>query len=251
MRWYTAPGMVLGLAAVTALGQVRPAQDPSVAARAHTPDTLELLSKRLDDVSFHEAPLERVFDWLDQFTPLNVVVRWQVLEDAGVARDKPITIEVRNLRFSQVLWMLIAEAGGPDLKLAYRAGDGLLIVSSREDLEHEMILRVYDLSDLLARIPRFAGGPQLDFAGASGEAAPAFRAVGSGATGDDPERRPGGDGVGPDPDVVRLIDLVVRSVEPDSWEIHGGAGTVDAFRHLLIVRNTLAVHQALGGYLTE
>jgi hypothetical protein len=48
-----------------------------------------------------------------------------------------------------------------------------------------------------------------------------------------------------------LIDLITRTIEPDSWAENGGRGTISYFApvHALVVRNTLHVHEQIGGVL--
>ena len=99
-----------------------------------TASTLDLLNQRLPEVMFEELPLEQVMEFIADFTQMNVVVRWEILEDAGIERDKAITIKVRNVHLRQVLWLIMNEAGGTDLKLAYRASGNMLVLSTEEDL---------------------------------------------------------------------------------------------------------------------
>ena len=44
-----------------------------------------------------------------------------------------------------------------------------------------------------------------------------------------------------------IKDWIRAIVEPDSWDAAGGPGTVEIFNKQLIVRNTLTVHEILGG----
>jgi len=230
---------MLTLAVCAAVGQTRSGDDSGVAVRSRVPTTLRYLSQRIAEVDFEQAELDQVMDWIDSLTPMTVVVRWQVLEDAGIERDKPISMRVRNLRLSQVLWLLMEEIGGPDLKLAYRASGELLILSTEEDLGREMVLRVYDVGDLLVRIPRFTDAPAIDFA------TPQGGGLGRRSSSDRQEngRRD------QDAEIEKLIRLIVQTVEPDSWAGNGGLGTIQAFHDLLVVRNNLRVHQALGGHV--
>ncbi len=257
MRAFAA-GLMLMLAASTAVGQIVGGDD-SGPIRSRVPATLKYLNERIPEVDFEEAELDQVMDWIGTLTDMNVVVRWQILEDAGIERDKPITMQVRNLRLSQVLWMIMDEAGGPDLKLAYRASGELLIISTAEDLGREMVIRVYDVSDLLVRAPHFRGAPHMDLqntqnvgAGGSGGGQSIFGGSGGGGSGrddDDDDRR--GERGEDNADIQELINLIIQTVEPDSWAENGGLGTIQAFRNLLVVRNNILVHQALGGYVEE
>ncbi len=244
MRALIATGLMLTLAASTAVGQSQPGHGSGAAARSRVPTTLGYLSQRIPEVDFEKAGLDQVLDWIASLTPMNIVVRWQILEDAGVERDKPITMQVRNLRLSQVLWMIMNEAGGPDLKLAYRASGELLIISTAEDLGREMVLLVYDVSDLLVAIPRF-GRPRVDFTPPGGSG---FGSLGRGGQPEGEEAEPD---EGHEADIRELVDLIVATVEPDSWAANGGLGTIRAFHDVLVVRNSPRVHQALGGYVGE
>jgi len=244
------------LAASPALGQIV-AGDDTGPVRSRIPTTLKYLNERIPEVAFEQAALVDVMDWIASLTPMNVVVRWQILEDAGIEQDKPISMQVRNLRLSQVLWMMMDEAGGPDLNLAYRASGEILIISTAEDLGREMVIRVYDVSDLLVRAPRFYGAPHMDLqntqntgvGGTGGGGQNIFGGSGSGGSRDDERDQRGGEG--DDADIQELIELIVQTVEPDSWADNGGLGTIQAFRNLLVVRNNILVHQALGGYIEE
>lgn len=50
-----------------------------------------------------------------------------------------------------------------------------------------------------------------------------------------------------------LIDLITRTIEPDSWAENGGRGTISYFApvHALVVRNTIHVHEQIGGVLAD
>jgi len=255
MRRVVTTALVLAASAVIAAAQTEPVRDAG-AVRARVPTTLKYLNERIDEVSFDSAPLDQVINWLEDFTPMNVVVRWDILEENGVDKDKPISMQVRNLRFSQVLWLLMQEAGGSDVKLAYRASGELLIISTADDLGKEMVVRVYDVSDLLVRAEKFYGAPHMDLQNSQnlgsqgGGTGNIFGGTGSGGSRDDDER--GGRGrEEEDTGIQELIDLIVTTVEPNSWALNGGLGTIQAFRNLLVVRNNILVHQALGGYVEE
>lgn len=228
--------------------------------RART--TRQLLSARLSRVEFEEAPLELVFEQLGQYLGISVVVQWHMLEAEGVERDTPITMRVRNLRFSQILWLVMNEASS-DVKLGYRATPNLLIVTTKADIERDMVVQVYDVRDLIVTVPFQAGivvGGVHDVVTATGprvlNSLPAFQTqqVTTGSVrlftnGDDEEnfRRELRDG--PDRNMQELIDVIVNTIEPDTWTVNGGAGAIRPFKGQLIIRNSPLVHQKIGGSL--
>ncbi len=247
MRTLLTTGLVLLMTASAAVGQDRATADGEATARFGISNPPALLNERIEEVALQEVPLDHVLEWISDFTPLNVVVRWEVLEDVGIERDQPITIQVHNLRLSQVLWLILCEAGGPDVRLAYRVDPGLLIVSSEEDLERDMLVRVYDVSDLLLQVPRFPDCPQIDIAQTRGSGSQSVLTDRGGAERE--SEHPGGRA--PQDDAERLIEVITGAIEPDSWLVKGGRGTIHAWGSLLVVRNSISVHQALGGYLEE
>ena len=219
-------------------------------------DTARVRKQAMPELTFQDLPLEQVVQWLGEFTQLNISVRWQTLQDVGVDRDKPITVRARNLRLSQVLWRILYEAGGSEVKLAYRASGNLLVLSTAADLDKELVTKVYDVSDLLIRLPRASRQGALDVtqglgqqtAGTgSGSAASIFPDRGSSG----PDRQ---DEIGTrtgEQELQQLVHLIQETVEPDTWRAHEGPGTIVPYQRSLIVRNTILVHQLLGGYLTE
>lgn len=219
---------------------------------------LELLDRRVAEVVFVDAPLEQVMDWLRDYTGINVTVRWSVFEDSGLERDTPISLKARNLKLSQVLWMIMNQAGGSDLKLAYRAERGLITFSLHDDFEREMIVKVYDISDLLLRVPDFRNASKLNVAVALNAAAQAGGSQSGAAgifSGDGQGRTDLADSrSGIDSDMRQLIRLIRSTIEPDTWHGSaggGGHGTMIPLRRQIVVRNTLYVHQLLGGYLSD
>jgi len=221
------------------------------AARAAQPTTLDVLNQRLPDVAVRDMPLDQVVDFLAELTHVNIVVRWQTLADIGIPRDQPISLQAKNLRLSQVLWLLMNEAGGSDVKLAYRACGTLLVLSTEQDLGREVLTRVYDVSDLLARIPNaprqgMALG-QIAQGDSGGEVAVDFLPSPERTDNYTPENPPGG----ATPEMQALIELIRETIEPDTWAGQGGNGTIRAFRTLIVIRNTLLVHQQIGGYVRD
>lgn len=232
---------------------------PAAAGSSGRVLTTDLLNMSIPEVSFGDtAPLDGVIEWLANYTGITFNVRWERLDELGIERDKPISVRGKNLKLSQVLWMVMNEAGGADVKLAYRASGNLLVLSTADDLGKEMLTRVYDVSDLLVRIPYFRNSPQIDLAqqtggGAGGGTGQVFsNSGGSGSQDDEDQSRTGtGQSGEEDPEMTRLIELIRQTIEPDSWQEVGGKGTIHSFRKQIVVRNNILVHQRLGGAISE
>jgi hypothetical protein len=258
-------GLGIVLAAASALAQERtPARVPRPSA---TPNTVSIMNQRVPELTFEDLPLQQVMDWLAEFTKLNISVRWQTLADAGVDRDKPISIQARNLRLSQVLWLIMAEAAGSELKLAYRASGNLLILSTADDLDKEMVTKIYDVADLLTRLPRALRQGAFNVTQGLGQSGGQGGGGGGGGAGGgmfgqgqgQQQQQQGAQGAygaaggagGPDAQLKELVELIRQTVEPDTWRENGGQGSIIPFQTSIVVRNTILVHQRLGGYLSE
>lgn len=217
--------------------------------------TTQILNQVVLEVSFQDAPFDQVMAWIGDTLQINVVVRWNRLEELGVERDTPISIQAQNLRASQILWMIMSEAGGTDVKLAYRASGNLLVMSTANDLGQELIVKVYDIGDLLLNVPRFVG-PRVDLSQLqqSGQGGSGQSIFGQGnQQQQDPDEQQQGNNQNQfqSEGARQLIELIQTTVEPDSWQANGGLGTIRAYRNQIVVRNNILVHQALGGPLEE
>lgn len=248
-------GVTIVLLTATALAQTEPKERATrAAARPQASSTLRILEQPVPEVQFLEQPFDQVMDWITEFSRLNVVVRWQTLEDAGIKRDQPISIKVKNLRLSQVLWLIMNEAGKSEVKLAYRASGSLLVLSTAEDLNKEMLTKVYDVADLLIRPPQ-TGRP--DFTqnsqglGQQGGGGSGGLFGQQGQQGQNQQDYQQQGAAGNTAEMDKLIQLIQDTVEPDSWRANGGEGSIQSFRSLLIVHNSILVHQRLGGYVRE
>lgn len=249
----------------------------SAAAQRKPRNPVAVLAERLPEIRFDDTPLEQVIESLGGFAKTNIVVQWKRLEEYGIKRDTPITLNVRNLRLSQVLWLIMNQAPLSEAKLAYRADTDMILLSTDDDLGQEMLVRVYDVQELLqSRLsrPTFLAARQRQIvetvvptvgAGAVG-VRPVTRTYESGVGiigqddgGDtsDPQDQGGGGGGAGEQDNARelrmqqLLNVITTTVEPDEWTANGGRCSILPWRGNLVVRATPKVHQALGGAIQD
>ncbi|HMQ16963.1 MAG TPA: hypothetical protein PKC49_13420 [Phycisphaerae bacterium] len=273
MRWIASIllcAMACATACATARAQVDAPADPPGAragdaeAKKRPRAAVRALAMRLPEVRFADTPLEDVFAAIGAMAGVNVVVRWEELERVGIERTQPVSLTVRNVRLSQALWLVMNEAAPDGTKLAYRADDTFIVISSVRDLDQQMIVRVYDVNDLLAsrlRRPTFGSvrqhtyvaGSQVAVAGGAVGSRPITEQVTAGVLleGDDPLGEDPDDRVSREAHMRQLMQVIVTTIEPDSWAENGGQGTMASFRGLLVVRNSPLVHQQIGGGIVE
>ena len=256
--------LILGVASgVTALAALAQQPGPAVSTPRQNTNTVSILNQRVPEITFDELSLEQVMSWLADFTHMNVNVRWQTLADAGIDRDKPISIHARNLRLAQVLWLIMSEAAGSELKLAYRASGNLLVLSTADDLDQEMVTKIYDVADLLIRLPRATRqgafnvsqglGQNTGQGGGGGGAGGGMFGQGQGQQqAQQGAGRGGQDQQGAQQLVQQIQDIIRQTVEPDSWrETGGGDASIRELNGQLVIYNTSDAHRQVADLLGQ
>lgn len=213
-------------------GKRQPAPPKNLAVKA--------LDMVIPEAEFKDLTLEDFAEWLGRTTKANVVVRWKVLEKAGVARDAPVTLQEKNIKLRRLLPLVFAQVTEDlrSVELAAKADGNTLMISTKEDVNVELITKTYDVQDLLHSVPDFraarpreiGGGPLLGDRVAWVEG--------------------GGEKERGDP-VEQLIKTITTDIQPLSWKANGGKGTISYYKGRLIIRNNVEVHQQLGGFLSE
>lgn len=211
------------------------------------------LNRTLDtiqpEINFDEQPFDQVVGFLTDLNEMNIAVDWEDLASNGIDRDKPISVRLNDVKLRTVLGEVLTQLGG-DVPLKYTVGEGLVRVATKEKLDRDKHILVYDIRDLLTEIPRFVQYPQADVL------EPGAR----GATG-------GGDIFGPqggdleatghrgEPSAKmanQIMDLVRDTIEPDSWrETGGGDAALRELNGQLIVYNTSEAHQQVRALLSQ
>ena len=113
---------------------------------------LAQLDRKLPEMSFDGAPLTDVVDFLrDVSGGANLVVEWRALESAGVDRNAPVSLRVRNIKFSRALDLVLSAVGGGTVPLGYTLDGNVIRVSTGEHLDSITDVRAYDVRDITAR----------------------------------------------------------------------------------------------------
>jgi len=213
-------------------------------AAAVQPSLQEKLNQRIDfDVV--EAPLKDVCEMLHEKTGIQILLQMKKLEEASVSADTPVTKNLKQVRLSTLLELVLK-----DLELTYVEKDGLLLITTPEDAESKLEIRVYDCRDLLAmpapqvpsppadRRPAHPISPPASDAGAPAGSRQLGVSIG-GNINATPRRRT------PETELERrtdqLSDLITSSVQADSWNEVGGPGSITSYNGLYVVAQTTRV----------
>ncbi len=258
MQKYVILGTVLALGiADFAAAQTNPPRKDTAVRRTTSqpakvaPDLRRILRTTVPQVEWEDAPFGDVIAWLREQGELNVVVRWNVLQELGIDEDTPISLRLRDAKIATILGEVLAQLGqGKELRFI---GIGRTItISTHEDLNKKLYVKAYPVNDLLFRIPDFGDAPSINLQQGGGGGGP-----GGGSASQNPFQGGTGGGGGTDEDnrsrserIKDMIEMIKETVEPTSWKDNGGEGTIHSFNDtVLVVRATLDVHERLGGPL--
>ncbi len=216
----------------------------------------QLLLRRIDRVEWEEAPLSDVVEWLKAQSAegqhVNVVPKWRALEIESIDQDSVVTLQLNDTTVAQVLDEVLDQLSDLD-PLRYRAIDNKLKISTLSDFDRQLFTRIYDIQDIMFEVRNFRGAPEIDLnqqqqgggGGGSGGQQNVQSIFGSGGGG-------GGNDDNDDDDEddereTEIMEWIRATVNPDSWLENGGLGTMDVFNRNLVIRNSLSVHELLGG----
>ena len=216
------------------------------------------LDKRLPEINFTGQGLADVVDFFRDVSGANIFVNWRALEAAGINKDAAVNAHLKDIRFSKALQTVLDNTGGGNVKLTYATGDGVLTITTGDDLARSVVTRVYDIRDLLVEVPDFDNAPD-------------FSLESSGGTGGSPRGGRGGGGGGGGGYAGGLFGerrelrtqssqqradvfakLVQETVDPTSWREAGGSiGSVRARDGQLIVTQTPENQRGLANLLEQ
>jgi len=213
-------------------------------AAANQPNIQEVMNQRFD-LEVVEMPFSDVILYLQRETGIQFVLSLKKLEEASISSDTPITKSLKKVRLRTLLELMLK-----DLELTFVENDGLLVITTPEDAESNLEVRVYDCRDLLAmpapQVPPAADRQPSRPAQqpASNAEAPAVKVEGCGSIHGGMSRRRV-----PETELERrteeLAVLVTSSVRPDSWDDYGGPGSICGFNGLFVVSQTREVQEQI------
>lgn len=237
-------------------------------------DEVKRIEKSLSrQVSLHfdQEPLQNVIEQLSTQSNINIRLDPQGLEEQQVKTDTPITINVDGIQMRSALNLILEP-----LQLGYAIKDEVLKITSVERQKGDMERRVYPVADLVIPIPNFVNSAPM---GGYSSSDPFQTSNGGGAQYNIAANRPSGqafaqvqDGQGgmggmstrdrlnmdpmrqtATPDFDSLVDLIVATVEPTSWDEVGGQATVKPFETTLslVIRQTQQAHDEIQDLLAQ
>ncbi len=182
------------------------------AADARAGRTADQALSRLVDVDLEDATIGDLAKFVAERIGLNVVIDRKALEDAGIDPNaQAVTLRVTAAPLAGVFHLALEQQD-----LSWQIQDGMILITTPEQQEQTGLeLRVYPVDDLV----RVDGGVAND--------------------------------LGSNHDYDTLIDLLVTTVAPDSWDEVGGPGSISPMpnRSALVIGQTRDVQGRVGRLL--
>jgi hypothetical protein len=226
-------------------------------------------------VQLQETPARDALSYLQTVLGINIIGRYS--DDKvgfGIDPETPITLDVVDKPALTVLELVLDQCATFDEPCTWQLRRGFVEVGTKERLSAPSAreIRYYPIRDLLFVPPQFSNAPKLDLdsalnqgnqgggggrgGGGGGGGGGGFGGGGGGGSGG----AGGGGSIFGDPGeeeerateeerAQEIIDLIVETVEPDAWDIHGGEfATIRYYQGTLIIRAPDYIHRQIGGY---
>lgn len=198
-----------------------------------TPETRrikEKLEAQKITVDFEETPFSNAIDFLKDVTGLNFVTS-SLAEEVVEGDALAVTLKVRDLPLKNALRLILDH--NPELRYTIR--NDVVFITTQEDVQEELYLEFYNVSDIIGKIPDFPA-PKLALAPIQSGG------IGGGGTGvlsfdDDDDDDTKGIGV----DIEKLKELIDQNIGEESED----ASVEDSAGGILVVRHTLEAHRKI------
>jgi hypothetical protein len=177
-------------------------------------------------VDFEDRPLDEVVRTLAEISGIDMLVDRTVYEKTS-AEELTLTIKLNDIALKSALKLIL---GQRNLGCMYK--DGVLLVVPKEALDANVVLRIYDVRDLMMRIKDFPG-PEITLKVSNDENAGAT----TGFTIDDESASPVSD-----PEFI--VNTIRSNTGGASWETNPKASVAIA-NGLLVVNQTEGVQEEI------
>jgi negative regulator of sigma E activity len=183
------------------------------------------------DLEFVEMPLKDVVAFLQDSHQIPIVLKVKKLDEAGISVDTPMTKQVRGIKLKSALNLILE-----DLELTYVVRDEVLQITTPQDAQATLEIRIYDCRDILAMPP---AADKLEPAG--GAPMPGSGFGGGGGFVSERDHR-----------AQQLITIITTNVDPPTWQgnvvngvMNSASGSVSEFNGLIVVTQTAQTHKKI------
>jgi len=213
---------------------------------------LEKLEMNIAKLKCPGESFEDVINFLREYSGANFYVNWRALEAAGIERTATVTLDLKNVSLRKALELLLSDVGGGATELGYVMSSGVITISTQEELNKDKQTKVYQISDLVHRVPNFVGERvKVD---AIGDAVSSNSSSGGGSSGgglfDDSDTNTAETGreeanMTKGEAINALIELIKSTIDPNNWRPEGEIGSMSTFNGNLVITQTSDNHRRI------
>ena len=228
--------------------------------RASRETAVTFLRKPIESIDWEEKPFEEVVDWLHDEAEgrVNILPRWNALSAESIDQDAFVSLKLVNTTIGDVLTETLQELSEDD-SLAFRASGNKLKISTKADFDRKLEVRVYDVTDIVFRVPDMGqGAPRISLQkqqGGAGGGGGGQSVFGSGGGGGGGGQERGGRQAEQEAveRVGELVELITLTIAPGTWRTGSGAnnpqarGSIVAHNRQMVVTHTVEVHEQIAG----
>ncbi|RLS61993.1 MAG: hypothetical protein DWH97_12455, partial [Planctomycetota bacterium] len=103
---------------------------------------------------------------MNQVSGVDFYPDWKALEGINVRPEDTVTVTLDNVSAEVALKRVIEQLGDETDRPDYAVEDGVVVVSSSEQLRKKTLTIVYDIRDLLFEVPYFDNAPDFNLSAA-------------------------------------------------------------------------------------
>jgi general secretion pathway protein D len=208
------------------------------------------LNQKIQKLDFSDTEFANVIEFLRDISGVNIVPKWQLLSAAGIDKTAAVNVHLTDVRLDKALKVILEDVGGAN-PLGYIIDDGVVTISTKDDLSKKMITNVYDIRDLIISIPNFVG-PRIDLSAASSSTGGQNGGSGGGQSVFGSGQQTSTEQIKTKADIVKdILTLISTTIDKDSWGPlatgggGSGLGSITEMNGQLVVTQTTENHSAL------
>ncbi|MCG3179506.1 MAG: hypothetical protein BIFFINMI_01841 [Phycisphaerae bacterium] len=145
-------------------GVVEMTADGQPGGRAASDRVREGLARRIEAVNFNRpTPLGDALDWIGQAGGVSIGVNWGTLGTIGITPTNPeVKLSLKDTTVESALYEVLSAAAGREDVLDFVVSDGMVKISTRDDLQWNKTIRLHNVTDLLDRLDDPQAGERVE-----------------------------------------------------------------------------------------
>jgi hypothetical protein len=112
-----------------ATARAEEAKNPAAAAAAADERVAKQLDRVVPEIRFNGQRFDDVIDFMRDVTGANIFVHWRALESAGIARNAPVAMQLKDVKFKTALSKLTEAVSTTKGAAQFKVHQGVIVIS--------------------------------------------------------------------------------------------------------------------------